>query len=47
MKGSKVRIIIWSAVGAVVLALLVVLLLKPSFLGRINLRLPNFTGVVY
>ncbi|MGM9650709.1 MAG: DUF4097 family beta strand repeat-containing protein [Faecousia sp.] len=47
MKGSKVRIIIWSAVGAVVLALLVVLLLKPSLLGRINLRLPNFTGVVY
>lgn len=47
MKGSKVRIIIWSAVGVLVLALLVVLLLRPSLLGGWSLRLPGFSGVTY
>lgn len=47
MKGSTVRLIIWSVFGALVLAVLLVLFFKPSLLAGISFSFPSFSSLRY
>ncbi len=47
MKNSTIRLIVWSVIAVVLLALMIALLLRPSLLSRISLNIPTFTSVSY